>query len=412
MEELVIKPAAPADDGGKEELAAAPPPAVKEEKKAAPLPASGVGDKLRATFSRPKRTYKDELKEVLAAKEEKPAALAQWSKKSFADAPEIGAVAAGGNPAQYGAAAKLKGFMHRHPLLSISVILIALGIAVVDILVLTRHLSMGRLRAIAFGGDTRPVIPAAPMDSRDSGLSLLERGLYAEGEKTDAGTASAIQGTNQLAGGLRPAGLPAGLGGIANPEDEDDKKKLKMLGSISLDASGMDTSGSVSNMGRTQIKKSEQDDFTPYGGSAPGDVKTAKAPTGVYFGDAGENLDNFADVGGVRNSGNGAVKAVDNSEFPTVPEGLRGAELVKSMVGDDLMQEMKNYAKEGTWRMRRAPGAKQNVPGLPADGMAGSFAASQLLETKRLTDRALNCPTCKNEDRINLNRATFYGEKY
>jgi len=106
---------------------------------------------------------------------------------------------------------------------------------------------------------------------------------------------------------------------------------------------------------------------------------------------------------------------VDNSAFQKVPEGVNGQELVRAMIGqsaEQLTAEMKQYAKEGTWRMRRAPGARQQVPELPGDGMATSFAFGQLLETQRLTDKAMNCPTCVNEDRINMNRATFFGEAY
>ena len=197
-----------------------PPPSEgkKAEMEQPAAPAPSLREKLSGKFSlKSKHSYKDKLKEVLSSEDDAPAELAQWSKKSFSSAPDVddyvaaAAPRGGANETQV-RPSKLKTFIRRRPMLTMVVLLIAFSIFAIDVLVLTRRLDVGKLRAIAFGGDARPKIPVARFDGRGSGLSLLEQGIYGDGGPTDSVTASAISGANQLATGCTSRGCRMGSG--------------------------------------------------------------------------------------------------------------------------------------------------------------------------------------------------------
>lgn len=104
---------------------------------------------------------------------------------------------------------------------------------------------------------------------------------------------------------------------------------------------------------------------------------------------------------------------VRGEQYPEVPAGLEGPDLIEAMRDDGLMKELKDYAKHETWKsLEKAP--EEDRP-LPAgfNGFKNSKVVVEILKTRRATDSALYCGgSCKLEKRIRNNRATFYGEKY
>jgi len=408
-------PASPKGEPVVEDLVAQPPAEISAppEKKKAVVKA---GEKPKAAATKEeksKRELQDKLRKTFSfEKREESVALEKWTKKRFSESLDS-------IRADMPASAKLLAAAKRRPILSSLVLMTGFVVLIADLLVLARYLNLTSFDPIGILRGTRSV-PAPIWDGRESGLSLLERGVMADGgDAKDELTASAVRGSNQLPANLELAQLPEGLGGILNPDGtKDDKKKLKKVGGVELDADSLASGGdSLKGMDRTQLKKTTADNFTPYGGGGYGAGRGGgkggdKVASGVYLGPEGSDLGNYAEVS------NPALKRDDflapdaDGEFPPVPEGVHGEELVQAMLGDDLMEELKKYAKEGTWRMRKAEGAKQNVPAISGDALATSYAAGQLLETKRQTDKALKCGTCTNENRINMNRATFFGEKY
>lgn len=104
---------------------------------------------------------------------------------------------------------------------------------------------------------------------------------------------------------------------------------------------------------------------------------------------------------------------VRGQQYPEVPSGLDGEELIESMRDDGLMQELKDYAKHETWKsLEKAPGGDKPLPS-GFNGLKKSKVVVEILKTRRATDSALYCGgSCKVEKRIRNNRATFYGEKY
>lgn len=104
---------------------------------------------------------------------------------------------------------------------------------------------------------------------------------------------------------------------------------------------------------------------------------------------------------------------VRGEQYPEVPAGADGEDLIEAMRDDGLMKELKAYAKHETWKsLEKAP--EGDLP-LPAgfNGLKKSKVVIEILKTRRVTDSALYCGgSCRPEKRIRRNRATFYGEKY
>lgn len=104
---------------------------------------------------------------------------------------------------------------------------------------------------------------------------------------------------------------------------------------------------------------------------------------------------------------------VRGDQYPEVPQGLDGKELVEAMNDDGLMNELKAYAKHETWKsLEKAKDGDLPMPA-NANALKNSKVVVEILKTRRATDSALYCGgSCKVEKRIRNNRATFYGEKY
>jgi len=358
---------------------AIPPPKKKRraeptgvpEKKPAP---KSVKDRLLSAFSRKKPDLKERIKEsFFGSKKVEPVPMSRWSSGSFAQTPP---------PAKAGSSLGDVSYIlesaKKRPVLSSIVLMTTLMVLIADLVILLRHFNIHVWTQVAYNEEHGKAL----WEDRGTGLSYLSR----NGQEDMGPLQSALQGTNQLAANLEQPGLPEGLAGIVNPEDG----KKKQGTGVQLNADGFD--GDAKNMRRTMIAKSDKDDeFLPYQFTGPTrKSKKGKIHSGVYFGDAGDFLDNFADVGMPIKKADG-FKSVGEGAFPSLPDGLSGQELIEEVDDGTTLEQLKQYAKQGTWRLRKAPGAKQDTPAIPTDGLANSSAYGQLLEALRDSRHALEC---------------------
>ncbi len=356
--------------------------------------------------------FKEGLKEVMS-EEATPAAMAAWNASRFSHSQistkDKDESVLGG---YFLAAAK------KRPILASIGLMATLVILAVNLLALARHLNLTHWNPVAYDGDARPVTEASRRESRQTALSLLDRGALGEGGDvpTDELMSSALQGSNQLVGGLIQPKLPEGLGGILNPGDEDDRKKLKKVKGVELDATNLSFGGPAANMHRTMVDHhvDAEEELRNYQGPyyKSGGVKEAKTPRGVYFGEAGDNLENYASISNSPKGSAGFMAPDRYGDHPTAPEGTTGAELAHAMIGDGFLDEIRQYAKEGTWRMKRHDGSEQQYDEIDGNALYTSFAAGQLFEAQNESNKVLKCGQCSNEKRVYKGRATFYGEKY
>lgn len=406
-----------------------PPSAEPEKEKEAA--ASPFKDKLKKTFSfTPKKKkddkekLKDTLQEVLA-KDSGPAKLQKWNKSQFSRAP-ISAEQRREKKNAEKASGGIMGLVRRRPIWTTTLAITGFAILAADMLIIMRKYNIRSWNPIGPKEDI--LSPAAHWETRGSALSLVERGNLGDGEEggglpSNTLMASAVQGSNQLASHLIAPRAPEGLGGILNPDETEDREKLKKVSGIEINSKGFMLDGKASGMDRTKFTQEDKDAITPVGRGVGGGIDAGRGigggaeiggggKSGVYFGDAGNHLDNFAEVNNPVAKAVGFVGIQESKKTPKDTRDLQGEELGRALIDESIIEELKQFEKEATWRMRkRAPGEKTASP-LPKDGLANSAAWHQLGITTNIVEEAFSCPTCSVEDRVGKDRAAFHGESF
>lgn len=414
-------PETPAENAQAPPPAAAVPPPVEAPPPAAPAPSSPpppvdapapveTPARTAAEAAELKKRLDDAFKSVESPppKDEKGGAagpLPNWRKTGFKLTEEQAAKARDPKVQM----AKLMDYAREKPLRATLILLTAVSILVGDAILIAKRLGVDEWLMISLDLGKETVDRFAGWERRGSGLSYLAGPPGQEKEVTDAHQASAVDGKLKLPDKpLETPRLSGGLAGIITPEEMRGGFRAGAVGD--LDGAVMTgRSGSASVSGA--FKKTAQDDFRPY---APASAVTDAngGPAGVFFGEAGEALENFASL----SNGSSAPPEYKNPDFSSmqeVPKGLQGDDLVLAMIGDDFKKELKAYAKGGAWKLRKMDKGEKTVRHeMEGMSLTGNNAVLQLLQTKRGTDSGLRCQTCQTEQRIHNTRAPFYGEEY
>ena len=305
---------------------------------------------------------------------------------------------------------KLTDEARKRPKLAGAFMALFLFIFVGDLILLMRSMGVTEWLQISFIlGPKKRDLPAGA-EERLSALSFFtkdEEERTVEPSPPDEIKSSAIDGKSKLPANKWKIGSLKGTGvtGIGTKGDRSGPKLTAIPG---LDSN---VSGSEMRSEHMMIAKSTADAFSPYSPTARGSKE--KVMAGVYFGEEGEFLENFASV-------ERPVKAPDDfnfqqpvSRYKEVPQGAHGEEMVNSMLDDNLMSRIQDYAKNGTYKLRRTrKGEGTHRHELEGMMLEGNEAVFQLLGTKRASDIGLNCSTCETEKRIHNAGATFYGEPH
>lgn len=304
--------------------------------------------------------------------------------------------------------ARLMDYAREKPLRATLILLTVVSIVVGDAIILARSLGLDDYLMISLDLGEKPFDRFALWERRGSGLSYLAGPPGKEKEVTDPREAAAVDGTLKLPDKpLETPKLAGGLAGILTPEELKGSFRGAAVGGIDgAVTTGQSGSAAVSKA----FVKTAADDFKPY---APADAShDAPMPAGVFFGRAGEALENFASLSNTASAAS-EYRDPDFSAVQEVPKGLKGDDLVMAMIGEDLQKELKAYAKGGKWKMRKMEKGEKTVRH-EMEGMTltGNDAVIQLLQTKRSTDLGLRCSTCQTERRIHNTRAPFFGEEH
>jgi hypothetical protein len=408
-------PETPAENAQAPPPAAAPPPPPSEAPPpAAPAPSAPPAEppaRTAAEAAELKKRLDEAFKsvETLPSKDEKGGAagpLPNWRKTGFKLTEEQAAKARDPKVQM----AKLLDYAREKPLRATLILLTAVSILVGDAILIAKRLGVDDWLMISLDLGKEAVDQFAGWDRRGSGLSYLAGPPGQEKEVTDAHQASAVDGKLKLPDKpLDRPKLSGGLAGIITPEEMKGGFRAGAVGGLDGAVNtGRSGSGALSGA----FKKTAADDFKPYMPAAA-QSHLEPTPTGVFFGEAGEALENFASLqhgGGDAAPGYGGP---DYGAIQEVPQGVKGDDLVLAMVGDDLKKDLKSYAKGGHWKMRKMEKGEKTVRHeLEGMTLTGNDAVIQLLQTKRSTDQGLRCATCQTEKRIHDTRAPFFGEEY
>ena len=377
----------------------APPPAVEEAPGAPTADAAALKQRLDEAFKGV---------ETKDAKDDKGGAagpLPNWRKTGFKLTEEQAAIARDPRVQM----ARLMDYAREKPLRATLILLTVVSVLVGDAIMLAKRFGVDEWLMINLDLKEPKLDRFSDWDRRGSGLSYLSGPPGQEKEVTDAHQASAVDGKMKLPG--KPLEMPrlsGGLAGIITPEEMREGFRAgavtELQGAVSAGSSG---AAEVAK----NFKKTAQDDFRPYSpATAASDANGG--PAGVFFGEAGEALENFASLSNA-SSASREYKNPDSGAFQEVPKGLQGDDMVLAMIGDDFKKELKAYAKGGKWKMHKMDKGEKTVRH-EMEGMTltGNNAVLQLLQTKRSTDSGLRCQTCRTEQRIHNTRAPFYGEEY
>ncbi|MBI3299688.1 MAG: hypothetical protein HYZ75_16095 [Elusimicrobia bacterium] len=295
---------------------------------------------------------------------------------------------------------RLMDYARERPVLATVVLLLAVSILVVDAIMIARRLGVTEWLMVNYDDGKDDSRRFEVWERKGSGLAYFGGG-DAKKEVVEPNQASAVDGKDKLPKPQKPPALSGGLAGIITPAELADGMRASFvtgLGALQGD-SGM--SGS--------FVKTAADDFRPY---APAAGAPTAIPTGAFFGEAGEALENF---GALDNPSKPAEDygGPNYAALQEVPPGLQGDDMVMAMIGDDFKKDMKEYAKGGRWKLRKLEAgeatARHELAGMT---LTGNDAVIQLLQTKRATDVGLKCGSCNTERRIHNTRAPFYGEEH
>ncbi|TBR23714.1 hypothetical protein EPO15_05410 [bacterium] len=305
--------------------------------------------------------------------------------------------------------ARLMDHARQRPLLSTLVLLTAVSILVGDAILIAKRLGIDDWLMISVDLGRDAVDKFAGWERRGSGLTYLAGPPGAEKEVADPTQTSAVDGKAKLPDKpLASPKLSGGLAGIITPEEMRNGARADFVGGIDASVSaGPSGSGAVMNA----FVKTAADDFKPYMPAVQSHLEPT--PTGVFFGAAGEALENFASLQHGAGDATPGYGGPDYASIQEVPQGVKGDDMVLAMIGDDLKKDLKSYAKGGKWKMRKMEHGEKTVRHeLEGMTLTGNNAVIQLLQTKRSTDQGLRCATCETERRIHNTRAPFFGEEY
>lgn len=304
--------------------------------------------------------------------------------------------------------ARLVDHARKRPIASTIVILAAVSILVMDALLIARKMGVDEWLMINFELGKDESRRFEVWERRGSGLSYLSGPPGQEQEVADPNQAGAVDGKEKLPGKpLETPRLSGSLAGILTPEE------LRQ-GARSSFVDGLDAAVKGDPNARPPLTgafvKTAADDFRPYTPAVSG--AGLPIPTGAFFGEAGDALENFASISNAASPAPG-YGGPDPSAMQEVPQGLRGDDLVLAMIGDDFKKDLKQYAKEGKWKLHKKDPAEKTVRHeLEGLSLTGNNAVLQLIQTKASTDVGLRCATCNTERRIHNTRAPFYGEEH
>lgn len=305
--------------------------------------------------------------------------------------------------------ARLMDYARDKPLRATLILLTVVSILVGDAILIAKRLGVDDWLMINLDLKEPKLDRFSDWDRRGSGLSYLSGPPGQEKEVTDAHQAAAVDGKAKLP--RKPLEMPrlsGGLAGIITPEEMREGFRAGAVAEIQ--GAVLSGSSGAADVAKA-FKKTAQDDFRPYSPATSASDANG-GPAGVFFGEAGEALENFASLSNA-SSASREYKNPDSGAFQEVPKGLQGEDMVLAMIGDDFKKELKAYAKGGKWKMHKMDKGEKTVRH-EMEGMTltGNNAVLQLLQTKRSTDQGLRCQTCKTEQRIHNTRAPFYGEEY
>ncbi|TPW21211.1 MAG: hypothetical protein FD126_913 [Elusimicrobia bacterium] len=397
------------------ENAQAPPPTVPPPPPEAPPPATPQAAEEpprqnTAESAALKKSLDEAFKSVETkdAKDDKGGAagpLPGWRKTGFKLTEEQAAIARDPKVQM----ARLMDYARDKPLRATLILLTVVSILVGDAIMLAKRFGVDEWLMINFDLKEPKLDRFSDWDRRGSGLSYLSGPPGQEKEVTDAHQASAIDGKLKLPG--KPLEMPrlsGGLSGIITPEEM--REGFRAGAVVEIQGAVLAGTSGAADVAKA-FKKTAQDDFRPYSpATAASDANGG--PAGVFFGEAGEALENFASLSNGA-SASREYKNPDSGAFQEVPKGLQGDDMVMAMIGDDFKKELKDYAKGGKWKMHKMDKGEKTVRHeMEGMSLTGNNAVLQLLQTKRSTDSGLRCQTCRTEQRIHNTRAPFYGEEY
>ncbi|MBI5596586.1 MAG: hypothetical protein HY928_10900 [Elusimicrobia bacterium] len=296
----------------------------------------------------------------------------------------------------------------KRPVVSTLVLLTAVGILVMDALLIARKMGVDEWLMINFELGKDESRRFEVWERRGTGLSYLSGAPGQEQEVSDPNQAGAVDGKDKLPDKpLETPKLSGGLAGIITPEELRREGRASFVGG--LDASVKGDPNARSPLSGAFVKTAD-DDFRPYSPAASG--AGLPIPTGAFFGEAGDALENFASISNASKPA-ADYASPDLSAMREVPQGLTGDDLVLAMIGEDFKKDLKQYAKEGKWKLHKKDPAEKTVRHeLEGLSLTGNNAVLQLLQTKQSTDVGLRCSTCNTERRIHNTRAPFYGEEH
>ena len=304
--------------------------------------------------------------------------------------------------------ARLMDHARKRPVAATIVIFAAVSILVMDALLIARKMGVDEWLMINFeiGKDESRRFDV--WERRGSGLSYLSGPPGQEKEVADPNQAGAVDGKEKLPGKpLQTPRLSGGLAGIITPEELRREGRTAFVGGLDAAVKG-DPNARPPLSGA--FIKTAADDFRPYTPAISG--AGLSIPTGAFFGEAGEALENFASISNAASPAPG-YGGPDPSAMQEVPPGLTGDDLVLAMIGEDFKKDLKQYAKEGKWKLHKKDAAEKTVRHeLEGLSLTGNNAVLQLIQTKASTDVGLRCATCNTERRIHNTRAPFYGEEH
>jgi hypothetical protein len=279
----------------------------------------------------------------------------------------------------------------KRPVLSLLILALVLLILVGDAILIIKKLYSSDWLAVTANLD-RPIAERFwNWENRGNTTELItEKALAMPQDKAQA---SAVSGQDKLPDQKwEKPGLASGLAGILTPSELRNSRSA-----VQLDMMGTQD---MKDLGRTLVTQSD----AIVTGRTDG-----RGPRGVFLGDAGDDLGNYASLSTPVKEDESIKGAMD--KYDKVPADLQGNELVQAMFNEGLAKDLADYQK-GPWILRKmGDGEKPTRHELDGMSMLDNLAVFQLLTTKRVTDEAMYCGGCDMESRIHGARATFYGEK-
>ncbi|MFH1724244.1 MAG: hypothetical protein ABII00_06435 [Elusimicrobiota bacterium] len=393
----------PSAPQGDQQAAPGPTPPQAGEAAGAPPNASEARQRLRSAFGEAKVSPGKPRKQP--APSPGPGNLPQWNMKHFTRTPDQ----AKRDLDPRNQMTRLFDMARNRPFLSAGILLLALSIFVADMVKLVRRYNISQWLPISYILRPERKGEFRLWEQRSEGLGFL---TGTGGQVViDQAVESAVSGEEKLPPDKweTPSLRGSPVAGILTPDELRQTHRENFVLGLDSYADGRTAPGS---MGRTIILKEKDDRLGPYRHKTGKRGELQPTASGVYLGRAGELLENYASISNPVDAPEDFMRPQAMGNYQRVPDGVHGNEMVMAMLDATLLQEIKDHAKDGDFRLREMTAGEETVRH-PLEGlmMRSNVALFQLLETKRSSDEALYCTTCGTERRIHNARATFYGEK-